>query len=115
MKRQVSAICLLLVCAISGAAQSLRKLSHGEALAAVVTKISPVYPPMARQLKIEGAVEVDAVIGEDGQVESVSIVSGNPMLTKPAADALRKWKFTPQTQDGKAVRVVAPIDFSFKL
>src|SRR5579872_470851 len=115
MKRAGAVICLLLVGAFTGIAESPRKLSHAEALAAVASKVAPEYPPMARQLKIEGAVELEAVVGENGQVESVNIVSGNPMLTKPAVEAVRKWKFTPLTPDGKPARFIAPINFNFKL
>jgi TonB family protein len=115
MKALMAAICLLLISAAAGTAQTTHKLSHAEALAAVAAKVPPVYPPIARQLKIEGAVEVEAVVGEDGQVESVNIVSGNPMLTKPAVEAIRKWKFTPQAQDGKPARAIAPITLNFKM
>jgi periplasmic protein TonB len=115
MKTLMAAICFLLISASAGMAQATHKLSHAEALAAVSAKVPPVYPPIARQLKIEGAVEVEAMVGEDGQVESVNIVSGNPMLTKPAVEAIRKWKFPPQVQDGKPARAIAPITLNFKM
>jgi TonB family protein len=115
MNKLMVATCLLLISASASVAQGSRKLSHAEALAAVAAKVQPVYPPIARQLKIEGAVEVEAVVGEDGLVESVNIVSGNPMLTKPAVEAIRKWKFTPQVQDGKPTRAIAPITLNFKM
>ena len=69
---------------------------------------------MARQLKIEGAVELEAVVGETGAVEEVNIVSGNPILTKPAVEAVRKWKFAPFLQDGKPIRAGAPVTVVFK-
>lgn len=115
MKKLTTTICLLLISVLASTAQVTHKLSHSEALAAVSAKVPPVYPPIARQLKIEGAVEVEAVVGEDGLVESVNIVSGNPMLTKPAVEAIRKWKFTPQVQDGKPTRAIAPITLNFKM
>ena len=58
-------------------------------------KVAPEYPPFAKQLKIEGAVELEALVAENGTVEQVNILSGNSALTKAAADALKKWKFTP--------------------
>jgi TonB family protein len=115
MKCDLAAIGLLLCVAVTGGAQTPRKLSRAEVLSAVSAKVNPEYPQMARQLKIEGPVELEAVVSETGQVESVSIVSGNPVLTKPAAEAVRKWKFIPQMQDGKPARVIAPISLSFKL
>lgn len=84
-------------------------------MSAVTSKVQPAYPPVARQLKIEGVVELEISITEGGQVDNVTIVSGNPVLTKPAADAVKKWKFAPQFQDGKPARAVAPVSLAFKL
>ncbi|HWQ56246.1 MAG TPA: energy transducer TonB [Bryobacteraceae bacterium] len=107
----------LLVVAASGLAwaEDAKSVSQAEALRAVVTRVQPIYPSTARQLKIEGAVELSVTIADSGVVEKVDIVSGNPMLTRPAADALKRWKFNPFTQDGKAVKAVAPVTVSFKL
>lgn len=92
-----------------------KKVTKAEGSTAVTTRVQPEYPPMARQLKIEGPVELEAVVGESGVVEKVSIVSGNPVLTRPAAEALKKWKFAPFTADGKAVKALVPVGLSFKL
>jgi len=77
--------------------------------------VQPDYPAIAKQLKIEGAVELEAVVSEGGAVEKVNIVSGNPVLTRPAADALKKWKFAPFTADGKTVKAVVPVSLNFKM
>jgi protein TonB len=114
MKSGIAAICLSMAFATAGSAESARKLTHSEAMSGVVGKVAPEYPVIARQLKIAGVVEVEALVTETGQVEEVTIVSGNPVLTKPAVDAVKKWRFTPQTQDGKAVRALAPVSISFK-
>jgi TonB family protein len=91
-----------------------KKLSRAEALASAVDKVQPDFPAMARQLKIEGQVELEALVSETGTVEKVNIVSGNPILTRPAADALKRWKFSPATADGKPVKALAPVLFTFK-
>jgi protein TonB len=93
----------------------LKKLSKSEALAYLTSKPAPDYPPIARQLKIEGVVEMEAVIAEDGSVEQVNIVSGNPVLTKAATAAVKKWKFTPVKAEGKPVKALAPVSLSFKM
>ena len=59
--------------------------------------------------------ELEVLVAERGPVEKVNIVSGNPMLTSPASDALKKWKFAPFTSDGKAVKALVPVSMSFKL
>lgn len=92
-----------------------KKVTKSEGMSNATTKVQPDYPPMARQLKIEGAVELEAVVSEAGTVEKVNIVSGNPVLTRPAAEAVKKWKFSPFTAEGKAVKAVVPVSLSFKL
>jgi protein TonB len=106
--------CLLTAAAVPAFAEDPRRVSTSEALAAVVTKVQPEYPAMAKQLKLAGTVELDATVAEDGTVENVKIVSGNPVFTKPTADVLKKWKFKPFTTDGKPSKVVAVLSFSFK-
>ena len=81
----------------------------------MTTKVPPEYPAIAKQLKIEGAVELEAIVTESGVVEKVNIVSGNPVLTRPASDALKKWKFAPFTSDGKPVKAIVPVSLSFKM
>ena len=92
-----------------------KKITKAEGLNAVTSKVPPEYPPIARQLKIEGAVELEAVVSENGTVEKVNIVSGNPVLTRPAMDAVRKWKYAPFTAEGKAIKALVPISLSFKM
>jgi len=107
---------LVFVLAVTGFGQAgPRKLSRSEAMSSVATKVSPEYPAIARQLKLEGVVELEVTVSESGAVESVSIVSGNPVLAKPASDAVKKWKFSPQNDGGKPVKAVAPVSITFKL
>ncbi len=91
-----------------------KKITQAEALQAVLSKVQPDYPPIAQKLRIFGSVDLEATVAENGAVEKVDIVSGNPVLTKPAADALRKWKFKPFQDGGKPIRVVVPVSISFK-
>jgi protein TonB len=97
------------------AQEGIKKVSRAEAMQAATTRVQPEFPPIARQLKVEGTVELLALVAENGKVEKVNIVSGNAMLTRSGADALKQWKFTPFTEDGKPVRALAPITFAFKL
>lgn len=92
-----------------------KKVSKSEGLNAVTAKVAPEYPAIAKQLKIEGSVELEVLVAESGTVEKVNIVSGNPVLTRPASDALKKWKFAPFTSDGKAVKALVPVSLSFKM
>src|SRR5437762_1833518 len=87
------------------------KVSRAEALGAATSKPSPSYPIIAKQLKVEGEVTVDVIIGEEGKVESAKAASGNPMLTKAAIDTLKDWKFTPFKNGGKAVKAQTVLSF----
>ena len=92
-----------------------KKVTKIEGLNAVTSKVPPEYPPIAKQLKIEGPVELEALVTESGTVEKVNIVSGNPVLTRPASDAVKKWKYAPFTTDGKAVKALVPVSMTFKM
>ena len=115
MRSNVVRIVLVLATAVLFAQDAPKKVSKTDGLNNATTKVQPEYPAMARQLKIEGQVELEAVVGENGAVEKVSIVSGNPVLTRPAVDAVKRWKFSPFTDAGKAVKAVVPVTMSFKL
>ena len=92
-----------------------KRVSVSVALKAAIVKVQPAYPPIAKQLKIQGNVDLEALVGEDGTVQEVRIAGGNPILTKPAAEALKRWKFRPFETDGKPVKTLAPVSISFKL
>jgi protein TonB len=96
------------------AQDTVRRLTQEEAVKAAVTKPQPEYPAMARQLKIQGRVEVEVSITPTGAVEDVRILTGNATLTGPAVNAVKRWRFEPITSGGKPVHAVAILSFSFK-
>jgi protein TonB len=106
------------VAALAGAvlpAAAEMRVSAAQAVQAAVKKPAPEYNALARQMRIEGEVEVEVEISDKGNVESVKVLKGNSMLTPNVVKAVRGWKFTPFVQDGKAQPAVAPLRFSFKL
>lgn len=111
----VTAAILTLAAAANAVAQEAVHVSQAEAVKAATTKVQPEYPPMAKQLHLEGSVQVQAHIGENGQVEEVKPLTGNAVLMNAAVSALKRWKFTPFTADGKPSKAVADMSFSFKL
>jgi protein TonB len=84
-----------------------------DAKKAAIDKPAPTYPIAARQLKISGDVHVEATVAADGSVEDVRVVSGNPVLTKPAADAVKRWRFKPFEVNGKPARAIVNLSFEF--
>ena len=97
------------------AQDSTLKVSNSEAMKAATAKVQPEFPAIAKQLHLEGAVEVEVHISETGSVESVKPVTGNAVLANAAVNATKQWKFTPFTADGKPVKAVAPLTFNFKM
>lgn len=91
------------------------RLPEAEAKKAVVQRVDPEYPPIAKQMRVSGRVQVDVYIDEQGNVEKVEGSNGNPILTAAAANAVKKWKFTPVTSGGKAAKAVTTLTFDFKL
>jgi protein TonB len=91
------------------------RVETSRAMSAIVTKISPVYPPLAKQMNIAGRVEIQATIAEDGSVSATEAISGNPFLVRAAIDAIRKWKFKPFKDEGKSVKAVSTFTLEFKL
>ncbi len=75
----------------------------------------PVYPPLARDSHIWGAVVVDAVIDEHGNVVQARVVSGHPLLMDAALKAVLLWKYEPTTLNGQPVSVELQVQVHFKL
>lgn len=106
---------LLFAAGFSADAQDTVHVTQDAALKAATAKYEPDYPPMAKQLHLEGTVQLEAHIGETGAVEGVKPVTGNAVLMNAAVAAVKRWKFTPFTADGKPVKAVADMTFRFKL
>lgn len=111
----VPAILALSTCGILSAQDTAVHLSQSEAMKAAKERPAPEYPAMAKQLRLEGEVQVQAHISEAGTVEDVKPLTGNALLATAAVNAMRRWKFTPVVTDGKARRAVTEVNFSFKL
>ena len=91
------------------------RVSEEAAKKAVLTRVNPEYPAMARKMHLAGKVQVDATIDPEGNVVEVKIVNGNPLFSGAITNAMKKWKFTPIQANGKTIRAVAAFAFDFKL
>ncbi|MGH9902930.1 MAG: TonB family protein, partial [Pyrinomonadaceae bacterium] len=78
-------------------------------------KVSPTYPPAAKNMRLTGVVTVYVVVDKDGAVEKVEQMMGPSLLQQAAADAARRWKFKPTVVEGQPVRVAGFINFNFSL
>ena len=83
--------------------------------AKLVNRVQPLYPPLARQTRISGTVKLHAIIGKNGAVEQLQVVSGHPLLVQSALDAVRQWRYQPTLLNGEPVEVDTEIDVIFSL
>jgi TonB family protein len=66
---------------------------------AIVTKIIPAYPELARSMRLDGAVKLSVNVSPKGTVKSLHALGGNPVLLKAAQDAVTQWKWAPAAQE----------------
>jgi len=67
----------------------------------VVSKISPQYPTIARDIHIGGTVRVEAVVAPNGNVKTVEIIGGHPLLAQAAAHAVSQWRWEPAKRESR--------------
>jgi periplasmic protein TonB len=79
----------------------------------LIYQVSPVYPPLARQARVQGVVVMEALINREGLIESLHIVSGHPLLNQAALDAVKQWKYRPTMLNGEPVEVITTVTVTF--
>ena len=83
--------------------------------AKLIHRVMPTYPPLARQARISGVVKLQGIIGKDGRIRELQLLSGHPLLAQAALDAVRQWVYSPTFLNNEPVEVIAPIDVNFTL
>lgn len=83
--------------------------------AKLVRQPKPVYPPLARQARIQGVVRFTAIIDKDGTIQNLQLLSGHPLLVQSAQDAVRQWVYQPTLLNNEPVQVITQIDVNFTL
>ena len=82
----------------------------------LLTRVEPVYPELARKLRLSGLVVLRAVIGRSGRVEDLSVEkSAGALLDAAATSAVEKWMYKPATLSGRPVRVLLTVSVEFSL
>lgn len=90
---------------VGGAIKEPKKIKH----------VSPVYPDLAMESRVQGVVVVEALIGADGTVIDARAVRPVALLTDAAIEAVKQWEFTPTQLNGQAVPVIMTVTVSFRL
>jgi len=78
-----------------------------------IKDVPPIYPEIAKQAKVSGAVVIEATIDKDGKVADTKVVKSAPLLEQAAVDAVRQWEYKPSMQNGKPVPVVMTVTVNF--
>ena len=92
-----------------------RPMSEGVMEAALLSKVQPQYPVAARLMHLSGTVRLQAIIGKDGRVRDVEVLSGNPILAQAALAAVREWRYRPTELNHEIVEVETEITVNFIL
>jgi protein TonB len=83
--------------------------------AMLIHRVEPSYPPLGRQLRHEGRVELHALIATDGTIQSLEVISGDPLFIRSALDAVREWRYRPTILNGQPVEVDTHITVVYTL
>lgn len=89
--------------------------SEGVQSGLLVYRVDPRYPQIARNAGISGTVELRAIIGRDGRVRSVEVLSGSVLLASAAVAAVREWRYRPTLLNGEVVEVETHVTVHFVL
>ena len=90
-------------------------VSGGVLQGSAIRKVQPPYPPIAKAARASGAVQVQVLISETGEVIEATVVAGHPLLRDAALQAARQWVFKPTELSGVAVKVQGVLTFNFSL
>ncbi|MGA9672131.1 MAG: TonB family protein [Terracidiphilus sp.] len=91
------------------------RISSGVASSTILYKVVPVYPPIAREARVEGTVVLEAVISKQGTIENLRVVSGPAMLQQSALNAVSAWRYRPFLLNGEPVAVETTVNVIFNL
>ncbi len=92
-----------------------RRMSEGVMEAALLNKVQPQYPAAAQRMHLTGTVRLQAIIGKDGRVRDVEVLSGHPLLVRAALAAVREWRYRPTELNHEIVEVQIEITMNFVL
>lgn len=79
----------------------------------LIRRVEPEYPALAREARIQGIVRLEILVGTDGAVRSVRVISGHPLLVDAATSAVNQWRYKPMRWKGGLVEVVTTVEVRF--
>lgn len=91
------------------------RVSQGVVNGLLINRVEPTYPPLAQQARIQGIVVLTAIIGKNGSVQHLQVVSGHPVLAPAAIAAVKQWRYKPYVLNGQALEVETTITVTFQV
>jgi len=92
-----------------------RSVSEPAQMAQLIRRVEPIYPPLAKQIQREGRVELRAIISTAGTIESLEVLSGDPLFIQSALAAVREWRYRPTILNGRPIEVDTHITVIYTL
>jgi protein TonB len=99
----------------SGASNARAHVQLSPSSAQVVSRVDPTYPLLAKQMKVQGAVILEALISKNGSIQDIQVLSGPAILSEAAREAVKQWHFKPYYQSGRPVETEARITVNFTI
>jgi TonB family protein len=100
----------------TGVTEAAARVRLSTGAADIVSRsVQPSYPLLAKQMKVEGAVVLNALIGRDGNIQQLHVLSGPTILSAAARQAVEQWRFKPFMQAGQAVETESRITVNFTI
>jgi protein TonB len=90
-------------------------VSTGVQAAKLIAQATPAYPALAKQARVAGTVRLTAIIGRDGAIRNLQVMSGHALLTAAALEAVKQWRYQPTLLNDEPVEVITQIDVNFTL
>ena len=91
------------------------RLSEEVAEKMVSHRVEPVYPVIAKAARIQGTVRILVVIGKDGAIQDLHLMSGHPLLTQASLDAIKQWRYKPLLLDGQPIDAQTVVEVHYTL
>jgi periplasmic protein TonB len=91
------------------------RVSQGVSNGLLIKKVQPMYPPLARQARIQGTVVLHAEISKEGTIQNLQLISGHAMLAPAAIEAVKQWRYKPYLLNGEPVAVETEVIVNFSL
>jgi protein TonB len=91
------------------------RISQGVSTGLLIHRVSPIYPVEARRNRVQGKVLLRAVIGTDGNIKDLQVISGPKELVDPAVGAVQQWRYKPYLFNDQPVEVDTTIEVNFQL